>query len=252
MARNYIVKMGWLLSIVLITSVMKVQAESSLIFESGRTKTQLVELYTSHGCSSCPPAESWLNRFKDHPMLWKQFVPVAFHVDYWDYIGWKDRFAQEAFSKRQRLYRVLRQSQSVYTPGFFVNGKEWRGFFAGLNVPQSIDSAPVIKVNAHRESALIKVEGLSPMPVTMNVAILGMGHQDQVKRGENAGRTLSSDFVVLSHQQQRKTNHVFLFKMPQNFAIYDAKALALAVWISDDQGRVLQATGAALSSDWLF
>ncbi|MCK5360690.1 MAG: DUF1223 domain-containing protein, partial [Gammaproteobacteria bacterium] len=58
-------------------------------FSSGEGKVNLVELYTSEGCSSCPPAEKWMNNLKDDPRLWQHFVPLAFHVDYWDYIGWK-------------------------------------------------------------------------------------------------------------------------------------------------------------------
>src|SRR5205814_363291 len=59
------------------------------ILESGPQKTHLLELYTSEGCSSCPPAESWMSKLKAEPRLWKDFVPVAFHVDYWDRLGWR-------------------------------------------------------------------------------------------------------------------------------------------------------------------
>ena len=62
-------------------------------FESGPQQISLVELYTSEGCSSCPPAEAWLSRLKEEPGLWKNFVPIAFHVDYWDRLGWRDRFS---------------------------------------------------------------------------------------------------------------------------------------------------------------
>jgi hypothetical protein len=71
-------------------------------FGSGKTRGHLVELFTSEGCSSCPPADRWLSRLKRDSRLWKSVFPVAFHVDYWDYIGWPDRFAVPQYSALQR------------------------------------------------------------------------------------------------------------------------------------------------------
>ena len=107
-----------------------VKAES-IIFQSGETQTSLLELYSSEGCSSCPPAEKWLTGLKEAPGLWRAFVPVCFHVDYWDYLGWKDDLASPQFTKRQRTSAQYLKLDSVYTPGFLVNGREWRGWFDG-------------------------------------------------------------------------------------------------------------------------
>src|SRR6059036_3501 len=90
-------------------------------FEVGPQRAQLLELYTSEGCSSCPPAEAWLSKLKDAPGLWRDFVPIAFHVDYWDSLGWKDPFAIKAYSERQRDYAASWRSRSVYTPGFVLD-----------------------------------------------------------------------------------------------------------------------------------
>src|SRR5947207_2933082 len=73
-------------------------------FTSGETAATLVELFTSEGCSSCPPADAWMSRLKRNPDLWKAIVPAVFHVDYWDRLGWPDRFARPEFTRRQRLY----------------------------------------------------------------------------------------------------------------------------------------------------
>ncbi len=97
-------------------------------FESGPQQTALIELYTSEGCSSCPPAEAWMSRLKGDPGLWKQFVPIAFHVDYWDRLGWRDRFSSKRWTERQRRYASLWQSESVYTPAVVVNGSEARNW----------------------------------------------------------------------------------------------------------------------------
>ena len=98
-------------------------------FESGAAQTTLLELFTSEGCSSCPVAEKWLSQFKTNSDLWKKIVPVAFHVDYWDNLGWPDRFAKAEFTLRQRRYAASWPTGAVYTPAFVVNGKEWSGFF---------------------------------------------------------------------------------------------------------------------------
>ena len=90
----------------------------------------MIELYTSEGCSSCPPAEAWLSTWKSSPDLWKSVFPVAFHITYWDDLGWTDSFAQPAFTQRQRDYAARLGQDSVYTPEFVVNGREWRGWFS--------------------------------------------------------------------------------------------------------------------------
>src|SRR5882724_9692041 len=98
----------------------------TLTFQSSQKQTTLLELYSSEGCSSCPPAETWFSRLKESPGLWKDFVPVAFHVDYWDYLGWRDPWSSKTFTDRQHAYARAWRSDSVYTPGFVLNGKEWR------------------------------------------------------------------------------------------------------------------------------
>src|SRR6188472_2378721 len=94
--------------------------------ESGKTRTHLIELFTSEGCSSCPPAEAWLSKLKDEPRLWRDFVPMAFHVDYWDRLGWRDPFATKEWTARQYDYSARWRSTTVYTPGFVLDGREWR------------------------------------------------------------------------------------------------------------------------------
>ena len=89
-------------------------------FESPETQASLIELYTSEGCSSCPPAEARLTKLRDNPGLWSQFVPVAFHVDYWDKLGWPDRFASGVFTRRQYQYAARWGGSSVYTPEFVL------------------------------------------------------------------------------------------------------------------------------------
>src|SRR5579859_334549 len=90
----------------------------AVTFQSSERQTSLLELYTSEGCSSCPPAEAWISNLKSRSGLWTDFVPVAFHVDYWNGLGWRDKLSSEEFSQRQRDYAQAWSAQDVYTPEF--------------------------------------------------------------------------------------------------------------------------------------
>src|ERR1043166_1476275 len=113
-------------AILLSVSLFSAQAEDRT-FQSGPQRVHLIELFTSQGCSSCPSAEAWFSKLKAEPGLWKDFVPLAFHVDYWDRLGWGDPFASKEWTARQYQYSANWKSESVYTPGFVLNGREWEG-----------------------------------------------------------------------------------------------------------------------------
>ena len=182
-------------------------------FESGVTRTTLLELFTSEGCSSCPPAEKWLSQLKSNPDLWKKMgdcatrnrrgpsVPIAFHVDYWDHLGWRDRFAQAEFTERQRKYAASWPTGAVYTPTFVVNGKEWPGFFNREAAPKAgPEKVGILAVALKGESeavATFSPENATRGPLKLEVALLGTNLQSDIKRGENSGRKLHHDFVVL-------------------------------------------------------
>ena len=122
---------------------------AELTLQSGPQQTLMIELYTSEGCNSCPPAERFLNRFVDNKQLWQTYIPLAFHVDYWDYLGWHDKFATPANTQRQQRYGKVLQSPTIYTPEFFVNGKEWRrGLFGRLPMVSS-QEVGTLKVSLH-------------------------------------------------------------------------------------------------------
>src|SRR5580765_4331045 len=130
-------------------ATISLNAQSNpVLFESVDRKATLLELFTSEGCSSCPPAESWLSRLKESPGLWKEFVPVAFHVDYWDYLGWRDPWSSKTFTDRQHAYANAWRSDSVYTPGFVFNGKEWRAWARSKSVPSTAVISGLLKVTS--------------------------------------------------------------------------------------------------------
>src|SRR5215211_7715850 len=177
-------------------------------FESGDTQSSLIELFTSEGCSSCPPAEKWISTFKSNQNLWKKIVPVAFHVDYWDHLGWRDRFAKPEFTSRQQRYAAAWGGDSVYTPGFVVNGEEWR-WFGSNAMPITSTKVGVLRVSVGdngKVSATFASDTMQARPLTLNVALLGNDLESDVKRGENSGRKLRHDFVVLQLAKSEMTN----------------------------------------------
>src|SRR4051812_10684196 len=82
----------------------RVAVAEEIVLRSGPARVTLVELFTSEGCSSCPPAEAWLGQLRTSPELWKEFVPVAMHVNYWDHLGWRDALAAKTFTDREHVY----------------------------------------------------------------------------------------------------------------------------------------------------
>jgi hypothetical protein len=228
----------------------EVQAESSLHFSSGDRQVTLLELYTSQGCSSCPPAESWLNRFTDDDRLWKQVIPVAFHVDYWDYLGWRDPYALPQYSDRQRRYRSKGQVSAVYTPGFVVNGGEWKGWFSRDQLPGASDSTGKLDASISNNRVDV-VYSASGQPLVLNMAILGFGIRQPVAAGENAGKTLPQEFVVLAHETHRSHTGQWQVNLPAVKA-KQASRYALALWVENsEEFRPLQATGGWLPANRL-
>lgn len=207
-------------------------------FESSIYQTQLIELYTSQGCSSCPPAEKWLSQFLNKDSLWKKMVPINFHVDYQDNLGWPDRYASSRFTDRQRTYKALGNTRTVATPGFVINGHGWNGWFYGQNIPL----LPLKKIGKLSLTIDDRKFTANYLPtdkkknLMLNIVQLGFGIFDRIKRGENAGKLLRHDFVALSFQQVRlvNINNSFQYtgKLENSLTISSRKGVA--AWITDD------------------
>ncbi len=146
-----------------------------------------------------------MSQLKNSGELWKSIVPAVFHVDYWDGLGWPDRFAKAEFTLRQRRYAASWPTGAVYTPAFVVNGKEWSGFFDRKAPPKS-----------------------------------------DVKRGENRGRKLVHDFVVLHLVRIDMVNEGNHWRGTVSLSTKAEtdKPTALAAWIKSAETAVpIQATG---------
>ena len=218
-------------------------------FQSGPQQIALVELYTSEGCSSCPPAEAWLSRQKENPALWKQFVPLAFHVDYWDRLDWRDRFSSKQWTERQSRYAALWRSESVYTPAVVVNGREERGW-SGTRLGAPNDKQTGVLRVATSDGKTFAVEfrpaAESASVYEAHLALLGSGLSTSVRAGENSGRNLAHDFVVLDLQNAdlKSDSGAQRARLTTSAAAEPGARQAIAVWITQ-RGQLipLQATG---------
>ena len=174
--------------------------------KSGANVTPIVELYTSQGCDSCPPADKWFSTLKTPEA---GAIPLAFHVDYWDYIGWRDHFAQAAFGERQRA-AVRRQGGRVsYTPQIMFDGRDFRGWFRDFEFRKSVAAMQSRQARAQLELAItgganvleVIVKGVIPDAkergdAAVFLAITESNLVSRVTAGENKGVTLKHDHVV--------------------------------------------------------
>jgi hypothetical protein len=219
-------------------------------FKSGENKVTLLELYTSQGCSSCPPADKWVSNLKKEETLFKNFIPLTFHVTYWDYIGWNDIFANTANDNRQRTYsKEVWKKNSVYTPQFVIDKKEYRQWFKTKDLPKfSNNYAGNLEVDLDEENNLTINyfnKNIKKKNVIINIAIEGFDYSIPIKSGENSHKILKHDFVVLKHIQKSSAirNNKLEYRTKLEISKNSKKKKALVVWISDKNHNQLQAVG---------
>ncbi|MES2832603.1 MAG: DUF1223 domain-containing protein [Pseudomonadota bacterium] len=234
------------------------QASGVCQVESGPTTAALVELYTSEGCSSCPPADEFLRKLRRDAGPQAEIIPLALHVSYWDQIGWKDVFAHKAFDARQRALVNAGKGNVVYTPQFFVNGREERNWSRAL--PEAIGKAHNLPAQAQIKltstpltANTILVEAVAQTPAADGNRVLYIALSENelvshVKRGENSGATLRHDATVrtwigpvtLANGNARLRQEIAL---APEWNVKNMQAIAFVQ--SLDDGRVLQAVSTA-------
>jgi hypothetical protein len=177
-------------------------------------RVALVELYTSEGCSSCPPADDWLRKEPlqgDGPA--QNVVALAFHVDYWNSIGWTDRFSDRRYTERQNALAAAAHSRLVYTPEVFVNGRELRNWssaawpeLGSASSAQPADTNVMLRqqldASGHYQVAA-KLDHIAGQhgPIALYIALYQNNLTSQVKAGENSGATLHHVFAVRALSQ---------------------------------------------------
>ena len=173
--------------------------------ESGADVRPVVELFTSEGCDSCPPADRWFSAsFADADT---GAIPLAFHVDYWDRLGWKDRFASPRWTARQHHAADVNHADFVYTPQVLLQGREfaWRDAHARDAIAQSAHARASARIDLglSRSEGMLRVrasargvDGALPADATVSIAYVDNGLDSDVKAGENRGVRLHHDHVV--------------------------------------------------------
>lgn len=168
----------------------------------------VLELFTSQGCSSCPPADRVLSHVGREGALAARVVPLAFHVDYWNSIGWNDPFSSKAWTDRQYAYQAALGEPNVYTPQLVVNGRTHLNGSDEAGIAREVAKAatgPAGRVTVAATPAgdalevVVMAETPEAIPVKRLVAVVVVyenGIETAVRRGENSGRALVNDFVV--------------------------------------------------------
>ena len=164
--------------------------------KSGATVPAVVELYTSEGCNSCPPADRWLSTLKGRDGV----VALAFHVDYWDSLGWKDRFAQPQFTQRQNATQHTSGARFAYTPQVILDSRDapnWSSLPPAVLQPRTPATVGLTLARDATGLALMVAPGAgAPAKLSGYVAVVDDGMQTHVGAGENRGETLQQDGVV--------------------------------------------------------
>jgi hypothetical protein len=194
-----------LLAVSEISAVSAATCDGDVKGRSGSRVQPIVELYTSEGCDSCPPADRWFSSLQTEKL---GIIPLAFHVDYWDYIGWKDRFARADFATRQRDIVRRRGGRTVYTPQVMMNGQDIRAASnSGLEAavrdastkPVKLELLMVAKPAGTRldiDLQLSVLQGRAPTGAKIYLAITEGNLSSRVTAGENKGVLLKHDHVV--------------------------------------------------------
>jgi hypothetical protein len=177
---------------VLLLPALAVAAEPACSARSGPTAPLVIELYTSEGCNSCPPADRWLSTLGRR----SDVVALAFHVDYWDRLGWVDRFARPEWTLRQQHAAQFSGSRIVYTPQVLVNGRDHRRWPALPDASATaLVSLELLREGPDYMARVLPLAG-APRELSGYWAVTEDGHRTQVRSGENAGSALRHDAVV--------------------------------------------------------
>jgi hypothetical protein len=231
---------------------------------SGPQRVAVLELYTSEGCDSCPPADKWVSELPARKFSGDRVLPLAFHVDYWNHLGWTDPFAQAAFSARQRQQSNRRGVNFVVTPQMLLNGQDYRrgavfdDFEAKIKAITATRAQADIRLRVSRAGSVlnsaveVKVAGeAAKRAAQVYLALYEMNLATAVDAGENRGKTLRHDFVVrsligpLGLDDNGNLNRVQRFELDPRWKPQD---INLAVFVQHPQtSDILQALSARCS-----
>ena len=162
----------------------------------------VVELFTSQGCASCPPADEFLEALVKDPRV----IPLSLHVDYWDYIGWEDSFADPKFTERQKAYARANGSRMIYTPQMIVGGEERVEGYApdelAVHLGDHLAQPAQVVLEVQRKGDVLVIRADADPPLTTPVRVQLVRYRPEetveIQRGENAGKVITYRNIVTS------------------------------------------------------
>lgn len=227
------------------------QPEAEMVEQSSPV---IVELFTSEGCSSCPPADRTLSFLQENqPVRNAEVIALGFHVDYWDYLGWRDKFSSRQFSNRQRDYVQAFRLDSSYTPQMVVDGETE---FVGSNLQRANGA---IEAAAKRPKATVSltikqgfleaaIDNVPIMtPATVFLAVAENGLSTKVRGGENRGNNLVHPAVVRHLNQigsirDGKLDKKIRVELP-TASDWNTDSISYVVFIQEDQSKKIVGVG---------
>jgi hypothetical protein len=229
---------------------------------SGAERIPVIELYTSEGCDSCPPADRWMSGLAARKLAPAKVIPLAFHVDYWNQLGWPDRYAQAGFSQRQRDLARRKGAGFVFTPQLVLDGQDYRRGWLSDELPTQLEKLNRSRPLADLEFRLVAAADVITFNGTATVADNTAARKSDVlialtesrlatdvRAGENRGRRLEHDFVVrelagpLAFGDARTLDLAHSFRLG---ADWKRENLAVVAFVQDrGTGATLQALAAA-------
>lgn len=247
------------LAVLAALQVLQVAEAAQCNHSSGSNRVALLELYTSEGCDSCPPADRWVSSLPAKGFSPAQLAVLAFHVDYWDYIGWTDPFAQRRFTERQRHANARQRSRVIYTPQLLLDGRDYRRGLLRDDFSARVADIVAEKAGADLRLSVATLPGAAQATVQVDIpaaadrrsaqlyiALHENRLSSQVSAGENKGKRLEHDFVVRELAGPLAMDGggiaVHRFRLAPQWKTRD---LGMTVFIQDAvNGRVLQALAA--------
>ena len=253
-----------LLTAILSITMLSPALGSECTAKSGERRVALLELYTSEGCNSCPPTDEWVSKLPSKGLTSDRVVALAFHVDYWNYLGWRDMFSQTNVTERQRQTAQINRSGFIYTPQLVLNGRDYRRgiLWDGTNerIKEINQQKPLADI-----SLTLSMPGAGQLHVSGEIVVSGTIERqntqaylalyennlsNDVKAGENSGRTLHHDFVVrellgpLPVDQQGNARFQQTFNFKAGWKLQDSGVVAFVQ--NNHSGEVLQALALAV------
>lgn len=227
-------------------------------------RVALLELYTSEGCNSCPPTDRWFSSLPGKGLTARQVVALAFHVDYWNYLGWSDPFSKPQYSDRQRAASIRSKARFVYTPQLLLDGRDYRRALFLDDIAERVNA-----IGREKPAAAIRLEQV----VQGNNALLVRGEvmvtdatqranarayvvlsenrlSTQVTAGENHGKRLEHDFVVRELSPLHSSGMEGSLEFQHRFSLDEAWKrgdLHVAAFVQNERsGNTLQALAAPI------